>query len=85
MRKAIHSDQEAFWKKLFRYIESTKFHVLKKKENDFGFDESSKVNDINKSFFFLGPENKWENLLDKKIEKEIRSLFHKEMQELGYN
>ena len=36
-------------------------------------------------FFNLVKENKWENLLDKKIEKEIRSLFHKEMQELGYN
>ena len=47
-------------KKLFRSIESTKFDVLKKKEKDLGFDESIKVNDINKSFFFLGPENKWQ-------------------------
>jgi len=35
-------------------------------------------------FFYLGPENDWKKLLDKKIATEIESEFNKEMKELGY-
>ena len=71
-------------KKLFRSIESTKFDVLKKKENDFGFDESIKVNDINKSFFFLGPENKWQNKLPNDILKKIENEFQEDLKYFNY-
>ena len=37
-----------------------------------------------KRFFNLGPNNKWQNLLDSKIRNEIETKFKKEMQELGY-
>ena len=35
-------------------------------------------------FFHLGEKNNWKNLLDPEIEKKLREVFHKEMQELGY-
>ena len=74
-------------KKIDKVVSSCTFDFLKKKEEKEGFTESvnSKKNKKKINFFNLGKENKWENLLDKKIEKKIRSLFHKEMQELGYN
>ena len=71
-------------KNLFRSIESTKFDVLKKKENDFGFDESIKVNDINKSFFFLGPENKWQKKLPNDILKKIENEFQEDLKYFNY-
>ncbi len=71
-------------KKLFRSIESTKFDVLKKKENDFGFDESIKVNNINKSFFFLGPENKWQKKLPNDILKKIENEFQEDLKYFNY-
>ena len=65
-------------KKLFKSVETTKFDILKKKKLDSGFDESIKINDINKSFFFfLGPENKWQ----KKLPKEILSKAEKEFKD----
>ena len=39
---------------------------------------------INKRFFNLGPENKWENLVNKTIVNEIEKIFEVEMKELGY-
>ena len=71
-------------KKLFRSIESTKFDVLKKKENDFGFDESIKVNDINKSFFFLGPENKWQKKLPNDILIKVENEFQEDLKYFNY-
>ena len=71
-------------KKLFRSVESTKFDVLKKKENDFGFDESIKVNDINKSFFFLGPENKWQKKLPNDILIKVENEFQEDLKYFNY-
>ena len=71
-------------KKLFRSVESTKFDILKKKENDFGFDESIKVNDINKSFFFLGPENKWQKKLPNDILIKVENVFQEDMKYFNY-
>ena len=70
--------------KLFRSIESTKFNVLKKKEKDFGFDESIKVNDVNKSFFFLGPENKWQKKLPKEIITKVENEFKEDLKYFNY-
>ena len=36
------------------------------------------------NFFHLGPENKWQDILDKKIISEIEKNFYKEMRELDY-
>ena len=60
-------------------IDTTKFDILKKNEEKFGFNMGQK-----NKFFYLGKENNWENLLDSKIEKKIRETFRKEKKELDY-
>ena len=37
-----------------------------------------------KRFFNLGPNNKWEKILDSEIKDEIEKKFNVEMKELGY-
>ena len=71
-------------KKLFQSVESTKFDILKKKEKELGFDESIKINDINKSFFFLGPENKWKNKLPKEIISKAEKEFKNDLNYFNY-
>ncbi len=73
-------------KKIENALTTTSFEILKSKEIKEGFIESAKkkVGEGNKRFFNLGPENKWENLLDKDIVIEIEKEFEKEMRELGY-
>ena len=67
-------------------IKTTTFDNLKMKEIREGFIESAKdkMGEGNKNFFNLGPENKWENLVDKSIVIEIQKRFELEMKELGY-
>ena len=71
-------------KKLFKCIETTKFDILKKKEKDFGFDESIKINNINKSFFFLGPENQWQTKLPKEILSKVEKEFQQDLEYFNY-
>ena len=72
--------------KIDHAIKSNSFENLKKIENRDGFKEAIKDKSSGevKSFFNLGPNNKWQNLLDLKIRDEIEVKFKKEMQELGY-
>jgi hypothetical protein len=48
------------------------------------FKEYDNEYDKKKNFFYLGSENNWKNLLDKKIIDEIETNFSAEMKELGY-
>ena len=63
-------------------IRDCDFEKLKKQESEKGFVESS----IEKSqkFFFLGPKNNWQKILDSEIQNEIETYFESEMKELGY-
>ena len=63
-------------------IDSCNFSELQKQEEKVGFIESPKRN--SNKFFFLGPKNDWQKILDIKISKKIETLFEKEMIELGY-
>ncbi len=69
-------------KEILRAIENCNFEDLKNQEKKSGFRESPK--DKSKKFFFLGPNNDWEKLLDKEIKKKIEFAFEKEMKELKY-
>jgi hypothetical protein len=61
------------------------FESLKQLEKNENFNENSYDNLVNKKdFFYLGPANKWQNILDKKIIYEIENALSKEMIELGY-
>ena len=67
-------------------IKNTSFSNLKKQENDQGFVESILDENTNerKKFFHLGPENKWENLLEERIINKIEKRFGSTMKKLGY-
>ena len=65
--------------KLINAVSSSEFSKLKEHEEKYGFAMGQKD-----KFFYLGGKNKWENLLEDKIEKKIREKFNKEMKELEY-
>ena len=66
-------------------IESTKFENLQSMENKGQFTENAQLTpSLKKKFFYLGPENKWENTLEKNIKEEIENHFSEEMKDLGY-
>ncbi len=70
--------------KLFKSIETTKFDILRKKEIASGFDESIIINDKKKSFFFQGPENKWQNNLPKEILFKAEREFENDLNYFNY-
>jgi hypothetical protein len=67
--------------KIKKSINSNSFESLKNQETINGFSESS---NSGKPFFNLGPNNRWEKLIDEKIVKEIEIKFNEEMKELKY-
>ena len=73
-------------KKINNILNYTSFEKMKKLEKEKGFFEAMKDKEtgINKPFFNLGPDNKWQNLLDDKIRSKIENAFRDEMSELGY-
>ena len=82
----IKKEKNIDYKKFVSSIETTKFDLLKKKEEKEGFHEavySLKEKKI-KPFFNLGNENKYKKLLKKETSKSIEDIFEKEMKELGY-
>ena len=68
--------------KVDNVINSTTFEKLKNLENKFGFEEKSSK--MKNNFFNLGKQNKWQETLDKDIEKILISEFEEEMKELEY-
>jgi len=72
--------------KISNIVETTSFNNLKKIEKEGNFTENAfnKIENSKVNFFNLGKDNKWENLLDAKIQNEIKKKFYKEMKELNY-
>ena len=72
--------------KIENILKSTSFSNMQKLENKIGFNEAVLDNKTGKKkpFFNLGPNNKWQKLLDDKIRSKIENAFHKEMKELNY-
>ena len=69
-----------------KILETTSFENLKSMENK-GLFKENVLNKETKSkvdFFHLGPENNWQNLLDKKMAEDIEKKFKNEMKELDY-
>ena len=66
-------------------IKNCGFENLSKQEDKFGFVSNSDTNKkLNKKFFNLGPNNKWQNILDIEFQNEIEKLFSEEMKDIGY-
>tara|TARA_Y100000996_G_scaffold404470_1_gene378593 strand:- start:117 stop:956 length:840 start_codon:yes stop_codon:yes gene_type:complete len=72
--------------KIKNIIETTSFGSLKKMEKEGLFNENV-LNSFTKAkvdFFNQGPNNKWQNTLNLKIQKELEIKFEKEMKDLKY-
>ena len=66
-------------------IEKCNFEKLTNQEEREGFQEAADdKNGSKKKFFYLGPKNNWQSLLDKKIIDQLEFTFKEEMSELGY-
>ena len=67
--------------KINNIIKTTSFELLKKKEENEGFEEAvnSKI-----KFFNSGPKSNWKNIVDEKLIHKIEKSFEKEMKELNY-
>ena len=72
--------------KLENVILTTDFSKMQNLEKEKGFFESKIDKKTGKKipFFYLGKDNKWENLLDDKVRKKLEKAFKNEMKELGY-
>ena len=72
--------------KLDKVIETTEFEKMKKLEKKVEFTEAviDKNTQKRRTFFNLGPKNKWENILGEETLKRIETAFKNEMQDLGY-
>ena len=59
---------------------------MKKLEKNNGFSEAIFSKKKNKMipFFNLGPDNNWENILNKSFADELCNIFAKDLLELGY-
>jgi len=66
-----------------KILETTNFTILKKIEENQGFDENQKKFK-DKKFFNLGANTNWQKMLKKESIKTIEEKFQKEMKELGY-
>jgi len=78
-----HTNLKLNNEKIHKVVKSCSFDEMVNKEKKEGFLES--INNKKKiNFFYLGKKNKWESLLNPKIESKIRQLFNKEMKQLGY-
>ena len=73
-------------KKALNALSSTNFSNLKNIENTKGFSESlySKKNNKKIPFFHLGPENNWENKLEKDFKVTVNQVFKNNLKELHY-
>ena len=73
--------------KIKKTLSSTSFETLKKKETEKGFPEAvTSHKDKNKKipFFYLGPKNDYEKMLDEDLKVKLTKKFEKELIELSY-
>ena len=73
--------------KIKNAIKSTSFNKLKENEQKYGFSESIKSRKEEKQipFFFLGPDNDWNKILDNEFKIKLNDVFQKDLKELNYN
>ena len=84
--KLLKKDDKVNEKIFSSAINTTKFDILKKKEEDEGFVEAaySTKEGKTKKFFNLGKKNNYKILIKPQTAKAVEKLFEKEMKELGY-
>ena len=72
--------------KIKNSIKSTSFNKLKSNEEKFGFSESVKSKKDNRQipFFFLGPDNNWNKILNDELKNKLNKVFDKNLKEFSY-
>jgi hypothetical protein len=86
INKTIKNSEKINKLKIKNSIKSTSFHKLKNHEKKFGFSESIKSKKNNKQipFFFLGPDNNWNKILDDGLKNKLNKVFEKNLKEFSY-
>jgi hypothetical protein len=86
INKTIKNREKINKLKIKNSINSTSFHKLKTNEKKFGFSESIKSKKSNRQipFFFLGPDNNWNKILDNELKNKLNKVFDKNLKELSY-
>ena len=79
-------DKKIDVKKLRNCVNSTSFEKLKKREKEEGFSEAIFSREKNKmiTFFNLGPNNDWKNILDKDFANKLSVVFKEGLNEFNY-
>ncbi len=87
INKIINNEEKVDLNKMKNSISSTTFRQLKKIEKENGFVEAVKSKKKNSQipFFYLGPKNNWETILNHKMKVKINNVFEKNLEELSYN
>ena len=87
INKITNKDIKVNLNKMKNSISSTTFQQLKKIEKENGFVEAAKSKTTNSKipFFYLGPKNNWETILNHKMKVRINNIFRKNLEELSYN
>ena len=86
VNKTINSSHKIIKNKLKNSINSTTFDKLKNSEKKNGFSESviSKKGDKKVPFFFLGPNNDWNKILDDETKNKLNDIYKQNLIELSY-
>jgi len=86
INQTINNSEKINKLKIKNSINSTTFKKLKENEKKYGFSESIKSRKDNKQipFFYLGPENNWEKILDTSLKNKLNKVFEKDLKELKY-
>ena len=86
IEKTLNTQNSINIEKCKNSIKTTSFQKMKIIEKEKGFLESVQSKKQNKKipFFYLGPENNWEKIYDKKIQLKLFSTFETDLKELNY-
>ncbi len=87
INKTLNNKENINKAKLKNAVNSTLFDKLKNKENEKGFSEAVKSRNENKKipFFYLGPKNNWEKILDEDLLNKLNDVYKENLVELSYN
>ena len=65
-------------------MNSTKFDILQKGEEEGKFSENVIRKDKKVKFFNMGPKNNWKNVLPKDIQIKMNDYYKEDLKNLGY-
>ena len=85
VNKICGFDEKINETKLKNSMKSTSFENLEKGEKEGKFEENVfNANKTHIKFFFMGPKNKWKNVLPKDIKDKVNDYFKSDLKVLKY-